>query len=328
MSQASGLHVPVMLPEVLGALSPKDNAYYLDATFGNGGYSSAILDSANCHLAAIDRDPDAIARGQAKMASYGSRFLLLQGTFGNLSSLIQETDFRQLDGIVFDLGVCSTQLDEAARGFSFMRDGPLDMRMSKSGLSAADIVNDASETKLADIIWRYGEDRASRRIARAIIKARESAPITTTLALADIVRSVLPRPKPGQSDPATRTFQALRIEVNDELREIEDALSAAEAVLKPGGLLVVVSFHSLEDRLVKQFLTPRSGRGARPSRHLPDTIAQPASFELISRKAIAASPQEAASNPRARSAKLRAARRTDAPVWQRDTTANRHQMEA
>ena len=327
MGQASGLHVPVMLPEVLGALSPKDNAYYLDATFGNGGYSSAILETADCHLAAIDRDPDAIARGQAKMVSYGSRFLLLQGTFGNLANLIKGTDFAQLDGIVFDLGVCSTQLDQAERGFSFMRDGPLDMRMSKTGPSAADIVNTASEATLADIIWRYGEDRASRRIARAIAKAREDAPITTTLALADIVRSVLPRPKPGQSDPATRTFQALRIEVNDELREIDEALSAAETVLKPGGLLVVVSFHSLEDRLVKQFLTPRSGRGARPSRHLPDRITQPASFELVSRKAIAASPEEAASNPRARSAKLRAARRTDAPVWQRDFAPDHMSME-
>ncbi len=303
-----------MINEVLASLQPKDNAVYIDATFGRGGYARAILDSANCTLIAIDRDPDAIEAGQGLVDEMAGRFLLKEGPFSALTNLAQHAGFDQVDGIVFDLGLSSPQLDEAERGFSFRHDGPLDMRMEKSGPNAADFVNSADEIDLAHVIWAYGEERASRRIARAIVKARAEAPITRTVELAKIVRSVMPRPKPGQIDPATRTFQGIRIHINGELNEIENAMAAAESLLKPDGRLVVVSFHSLEDRIIKTFLATRSGHAPRPSRHLPDIEQPPASFAVKSRKPVLPTDAETAANPRARSAKLRMAIRTNAPV--------------
>ncbi|NCF49329.1 MAG: 16S rRNA (cytosine(1402)-N(4))-methyltransferase RsmH, partial [Bacteroidetes bacterium] len=267
-SQHQALHLPVLLHEVTAALCPADNAIFLDATFGDGGYTRALLEAADCVVIAVDRDPDAIARGAALEQEFGARLQLRMGCFSEIENLAGPD--TRLDGIAFDLGVCSTQLDQAERGFSFRLDGPLDMRMSKSGESAADVVMQLDEFDLAKILWEYGEERASRRIARAIIRARLEAPITTTGQLAKIIRAVMPSQRPGQIDPATRSFQALRIYVNRELGEIEDGLVAAEAMLKPGGILAVVSFHSLEDRIVKRFLSSRSSGATRPSRHLPE----------------------------------------------------------
>ncbi len=309
--QHQALHMPVLLREVVTALAPIDGGTYLDATFGNGGYTGEILNAAACAVIAIDRDPDAIARGAALVESSGGRLTLHQGVFSDMRSMVGAD--MALDGIAFDLGVCSTQLDQPERGFSFRFDGPLDMRMSKSGDSAADAVMTLDERALAQILWDYGEERASRRIARAIVRARESAPITTTGELAAIIHAVMPARRPGQIDPATRSFQALRIYINRELGEIEDGLAAAEAMLKPGGILAVVSFHSLEDRIVKRFLTDRSGARARPSRHLPIPDSPAPTFELVTRKPILPTEGEANDNTRARSAKLRVARRTDAP---------------
>lgn len=313
---APTLHQPVMLDEVISTLSPKAGGFYIDATFGNGGYSAAILQAANCQLMAIDQDPDAITRGQKLVQEYAPRFHLAHGRFSEMEALLgkSEGDDSQkhehgVDGIVFDLGVCSTQLDQAQRGFSFQKDGPLDMRMSQDGLDAQDVVNETSEADLADILYRYGDERASRRIARAIVKARTETPITRTLQLAEIIHSVMPRPKPGQSDSATRSFQALRIYVNQEMAEIEDALEAAQKLLKPDGVLVVVTFHSLEDRLVKQFIATRSGKVSRPSRHMPDIAQAPSYFSMITRKPLLPTANEIATNPRSRSAKLRAALR-------------------
>ena len=309
---AQSLHQPVMLDEVVATLSPKDGGHYIDATFGNGGYSRAILQTANCHVMAIDQDPDAIARGQSLVDEYADRFSLAHGRFSQMSDLYQNHHKHShdgLDGIVFDLGVCSTQLDQAERGFSFQKDGPLDMRMSQDGLDACEVVNNASESDIADILYTYGDERASRRIARAIVKARSQAPIERTLQLAEIIHSVMPRPKPGQSDSATRSFQALRIYVNQEVREIEDALEAAQSLLKPDGMLVVVTFHSLEDRIVKRFIASRGGKTARPSRHVPDIEDLPVFFAAHTRKPMLPSDAEITHNPRARSAKLRAARR-------------------
>ena len=307
------LHQPVMLDEVVATLAPKDDGLYIDATFGNGGYSKAILDAANCQLMAIDQDPDAIARGQSLVSDYAPRFTLAHGRFSDMTTLLdthyQDKDPHGLDGVVFDLGVCSTQLDQAERGFSFQKDGPLDMRMSQAGEDASDVVNHASESDLADILYHYGDERASRRIARAIIKARAETPITRTLQLADIIHSVMPRPKPGQSDSATRSFQALRIYVNQEMAEIEQALEAAQNLLKPDGILVVVTFHSLEDRIVKRFIANRGGKVARPSRHLPEQDEAPVYFSALTRKPLLPTDDEIAANPRSRSAKLRAARR-------------------
>ena len=307
-------HQPVMLDEVLASLQPKDNALYIDATFGRGGYTRAILNSADCNVMAIDRDPDAIAAGQSLVNEMNGRFSLKEGPFSALAEIAQAEGHEKVDGIVFDLGLSSPQLDEAERGFSFRHDGPLDMRMEKSGADAADFVNSADEAEIAHVIWMYGEERASRRIARAIVKARQEAPITRTKELAKLVHSVMPRPKPGQIDPATRTFQGIRIHVNGELDEIEAAMTAAEKMLKPDGRLVVVSFHSLEDRIIKTFMLKRSGQGPRPSRHLPDIKMAPASFSLPSRKPVLPSEAETEQNPRARSAKLRLAVRTDAPA--------------
>ncbi len=306
-------HVPVMLREVLAALALRDGAVIVDGTFGAGGYTRAILAAADTRVIAIDRDPDAISGGAGLVAGAVGRLTLVHGRFGELDALAREAGHDGLDGVVLDIGVSSMQLDQADRGFSFRADGPLDMRMGQSGDSAADLVARLDEKPLADLIYTYGEERLSRPIARAIVRARDEAPIVTTRRLADIVARVV-RSKPGDIHPATRTFQALRIAVNDELGELERALAAAERVLKPGGRLVVVTFHSLEDRIVKQFLADRSATGSGGSRHAPAVAVPDPTFVPLGRKAEAASPAEAATNPRARSAKLRAATRTDAPA--------------
>lgn len=306
------LHQSVLLREVVSALSPADNATYLDATFGNGGYSRALLETANCKVAAIDRDPDAIRRGKPMLDEFAGRFSLLEGCFSEIAGLLGSK--TRLAGAVFDLGVCSTQLDRPERGFSFRTDGPLDMRMSKSGETAADVVMQTDEQMLAKILWEYGEEKASRLIAKAIVNARRNDPITTTSQLAAIIHSVMPAKRPGQIDPATRSFQALRIFINRELDELADGLTAVEAMLKPNGILAAVSFHSLEDRIVKRFLMARSQAAARPSRHMPDIDGPTPTFELLTRKAIVPSVSEKAENRRARSAKLRVARRTAAPA--------------
>ncbi len=304
---AGGGHVPVMLDEVLDALSVRNDGDYLDGTFGGGGYSRAILAAGPGRLFALDRDPLAVERGET-LAEAEEKFTMLQGRFGSMDRHLAEIDVEQLDGIVLDIGVSSQQIDTPERGFSFAADGPLDMRMEQNGESAADVVNHADEQTLATIIYRYGEERASRRIARAIVDRRGQQPITRTGELADIVAGVLGRR--GKIDPATRTFQALRIHVNDELGELERALEAAEHLLRPGGRLVVVAFHSLEDRIVKQFLTARSGQTARPSRHLPERPADRAPrFRPLSKRPVTPSDAEIAANPRARSARLRAAER-------------------
>jgi 16S rRNA (cytosine1402-N4)-methyltransferase len=292
-------HLPVMLSEVLEMLQPRDGAHYVDGTFGGGGYSSAILEAADCKVLGIDRDPEAIARGQALVQRFGGRLTLVQGEFSRMDEYTQATD-----GVVLDLGVSSFQFDQPARGFSFREDGPLDMRMSLSGESAADVVNTADERTLTQIIARYGEEKNARRIARAIIGAR---PITGTAQLAAIVSDAQgPAALRLAIHPATRTFQALRIHVNDELGELERGLDASLKILKPQGRLVVVSFHSLEDRMVKQFLVGRSTAAPRASRHAPVTTAPKAAFQLLTTRPRTPSETEIASNPRARSAKLRA----------------------
>ncbi len=306
------LHHPVMLPQIITALAPKDGDHIVDATYGNGGYSREILNQADCFVAGIDRDPDAISRAQSQMQNFGEKFTVLEGCFSEIERLTVNTQFNKPDGIVFDLGVCSTQLDEAERGFSFKSDGPLDMRMSKAGESAADVVNSMPEKELANIIFTYGDERASRRIARAISTKREEAPLRRTFELAHIVRSVLPRAKKGQSDPATRTFQALRIYVNNEIVELCDALLASERILKESGILAVLSFHSLEDRIIKRFFQQRAGYATQPSRHQPIQPDAEPTFRLLPRKPAVPSTSEIESNPRARSAKLRVGIRTSA----------------
>jgi len=292
-------HLPVMLNEVLDMLQPRNGAHYVDGTFGGGGYSSAILEAADCKVLGIDRDPDAIARGQALVQRFGGRLTLVQGEFSRMDEYTQATD-----GVVLDLGVSSFQFDQPARGFSFREDGPLDMRMSLSGMRAADVVNTADERALTQIIARYGEEKNARRIARAIIAAR---PITGTAQLAAIVSDAQgPAALRLAIHPATRTFQALRIHVNDELGELERGLDASLKILRPHGRLVVVSFHSLEDRMVKQFLVGRSTAAPRASRHAPVTAAPRAAFQLLTHRPLTPSETEIASNPRARSAKLRA----------------------
>ncbi len=309
-------HTPVLLAKVIAVLAPADGAIYVDGTFGAGGYSRALLEAADCRVWATDRDPDAQARGDALAANYPGRFALLSGRFGELETLLEECGVRLVHGIALDLGLSSTQIADPVRGFSFASDGPLDMRMGVGGESAADLVNRTSETELADIIFRYGEERRSRAVARAIVEARTAEPLTRTGELARIVRSVVRRAKDG-IDPATRTFQALRIAVNDELAEIDRVLSAAERLLAPAGRLAVVSYHSLEDRRVKNFLFLHAGQAARPSRHQPElaTKSPQPSFNLISRRAIRPDAAEIAANPRARSARLRIAERTAAPGW-------------
>ncbi|MCH2548143.1 MAG: 16S rRNA (cytosine(1402)-N(4))-methyltransferase RsmH [Alphaproteobacteria bacterium] len=307
-------HAPVMLHEMLAALNPQGGEQVVDGTFGAGGYSSAILDAADCAVYAIDRDSHVKHFASQLKAAHGERFVFLSGSFGQMLQLLAAQGVDQVNGIVLDIGVSSMQIDEAERGFSFKKDGPLDMRMAQSGVTAAELVNQASEAELADIIHHYGEEKAARRIAKAIVAAREVRPIATTHQLAALVAKVVGRGK-GKIDPATRTFQALRIHVNDELGELVRALQAAERVLAPGGRLVVVTFHSLEDRIVKKFFQSRSGASEETvSRHMPliETKQQAGSFELIHRKALKASDEEAAQNPRARSAKLRYGIRTEA----------------
>lgn len=301
-------HVPVMLDEVLACLAIRSDGDYLDGTFGGGGYSRAILASGPRRLIGLDRDPQAVVRGK-DLAERDDRFTMLAGRFGSMDEHLAEIDIEQLDGIVLDIGVSSQQIDQPGRGFSFAKDGPLDMRMEQDGESAADVVNQADEQTLATIIYRYGEERASRRIAKAIVDHRGQQPITRTGELAEIVAKVLGRR--GKIDPATRTFQALRIYVNDELGELERALAAADTLLRPGGRLVVVAFHSLEDRIVKQFLAAKSRRQARPSRHLPDDLSDRAEprFRTLSKRPMTPSDAEMMANSRARSARLRAAER-------------------
>ncbi len=305
-------HLPVMLNEVLEALAPHDGGLYLDGTFGAGGYSQGILDAADCRVVAIDRDPAAVARGRDMAAENAGRLVMIEGRFGDMEQLLAEAGEGPLDGVALDIGVSSMQIDEAERGFSFREDGPLDMRMGGGGPSAADIVNDMEESALADVIYRYGEERQSRRIARAIVRARAEAPITRTLQLAEIVRGAVKGAGAQAIDPATRTFQALRIYVNDELGELERGLAAAERLLAPEGRLVVVSFHSLEDRIVKTFLKARSG-GEGTSRHLPQVESEPASLALLFKGARKPGDEEIRVNPRARSARLRAARKIGGP---------------
>lgn len=305
-------HIPVLLEAVLAALRPGDGEIFIDGTFGAGGYTRAILGAASTRVIAIDRDPSAIAGGQPLVAEYIDRLLLHGGRFGELDMIAKQHGFAQVDGVVLDIGVSSMQIDKAARGFSFAQDGPLDMRMDQSGRSAADIVNETDEDELANIIYRYGEERLSRKIARTIAIDRQLTPFTSTRQLAELIARIVHH-KPTDIHPATRTFQALRIAVNDELGELERALVAAERILKPGGRLAVVSFHSLEDRIVKQFLAVRSGRGRAPSRLLPGEIAPPAAtFMLEGKQPVTASESELSSNRRARSARLRHAVRTDA----------------
>jgi 16S rRNA (cytosine1402-N4)-methyltransferase len=311
---AGGLarHIPVLRAEVLEALAPRSGGTYLDATFGAGGYTAAILATPDTQVLALDRDPRAIAGGFDTVEAAGGRLTLVEAQFSELEDVARAQGIEALDGIVFDIGVSSMQLDEAERGFSFRQDGPLDMRMSGRGESAADLVNNADEATLADVFYYFGEERLARRVAKAIVAARAEAPITTTARLAEIVGHVV-HAKPGAIHPATRSFQALRIAVNDELGELVAGLAAAERVLKPGGRLAVVTFHSLEDRIVKQFFAARSGRGEAKSRPLPGEPAKPApSFTLIGKQPIEASSAETAENPRARSAKLRFAERTAA----------------
>ena len=308
-------HLSVMLAEVIEALAPAPDRTVLDATFGAGGYSRAFL-AAGARVLAFDRDPTA-ARFAAPLASeYAGRFHLAHRRFSELEAGLAEAGLAPCDGVVFDLGVSSMQLDEAERGFSFMRDGPLDMRMSAEGISAADLVNAEPEAELARLIWLYGDERKSRRIAAAIVRRRADAPFHRTLDLAEVVERALGGRRGAPTHPATRTFQALRIAVNDELAELEAGLAAAERVLAPGGRLVVVTFHSLEDRIVKGFFTERAGRTPGGSRHLPPVVAGAApTFDLLFNGARAASDGEARANPRARSAKLRAGIRTTAPAW-------------
>ena len=308
-------HIPVLVRPVIAHLDIHDGGVYLDGTFGAGGYSRAILAAADCRVLALDRDQSAVANSAGLVDAAGGRLTVAQARFSTLDDTAASFGIAAVDGVALDLGVSSMQLDEPERGFSFRFDGPLDMRMESDGPSAADAVAAASERTLADIIFLLGEERHSRGVARAIVRARAQAPITTTRALADIVSRVV-RSRPGDIHPATRTFQALRLFVNDELGELVDGLMAAERILKPGGRLVAVSFHSLEDRIVKTFFAARAGSRA-GSRHLPQVAPRPASFAILTKRPVGPDDAEVAANPRARSAKLRAATRTDAPA---DTT--------
>lgn len=307
-------HQPVMLAEILDSLSPVAGGVYVDGTFGAGGYTRGILDAADCTVVAIDRDDEAVARAEALGAEYGDRLVFVQGCFGDVARLLCDAGFDKVDGFVLDIGVSSMQLDDGERGFSFRADAPLDMRMGQSEQTqtAADIVNSYAEDDLANLIYEYGEERKSRRVAKVIVEARAEKRIETTGELAELVRKAVPKSPKDSIDPATRTFQALRIAVNDELGELERALDSAVDILKPGGRLVVVSFHSLEDRIVKQFMRTKSGAESQGSRHLPVTQAADAPvFDLVTRKALTAGAEEIAQNPRSRSAKLRAAVRLD-----------------
>jgi 16S rRNA (cytosine1402-N4)-methyltransferase len=312
MTPSAPRHIPVLGREAVALLNPRQGGIYVDATFGAGSYSRAILDTAGTHVIGIDRDRSAIAGGFDLVERSSGRLTLVEDRFSNLAAICIARGFSSVDGVVMDVGVSSMQLDEAGRGFSFRNDGPLDMRMGHDGPTAADVIAKASEADLANIIYIFGEERHSRGVARAIVAARKEAAITTTRALADIVAKVV-WSKPGEIHPATRTFQGLRIFVNQELDELHLALAAAERVLKPGGRLVVVSFHSLEDRIVKNFLGERAKAGG-GSRHQPEIAQLPPSFVILTKRPVTAGDEEISANPRARSAKLRAAERTDAPA--------------
>ena len=321
MNPAVSSHIPVLGREAIEMLRPRDGGVYVDATFGAGGYSRAILDIAGTRVIGIDRDRTAISGGFALVDRSGGRLTLVEDRFSNLAEICAAQGLSSVDGVVMDVGVSSMQLDQAERGFSFRQGGPLDMRMGQDGPTAADVIAVASEAELANIIYIFGEERHSRAVARAIVAARKEAAVVTTKALADIVSKVV-WSKPGEIHPATRTFQALRIFVNAELDELHLALAAAERVLKPGGRLVVVSFHSLEDRIVKNFLVER-GRPGGGSRHLPELNQAAPSFVILTKRPVTAGADEVSVNPRARSAKLRAAERTEAaahaaaalPAW-------------
>jgi 16S rRNA (cytosine1402-N4)-methyltransferase len=312
MNPSAPRHVPVLGREAVAMLQPRRGGIYLDATFGAGGYSRAILDVEGTRVIGIDRDQSAIAGGFDLVDRSDGRLTLVEDRFSHLAEVCAAEGVAAVDGVVMDVGVSSMQLDQAERGFSFRLGGPLDMRMGHDGPTAADVIARASEADLANIIYIFGEERHSRAVARAIVAARKEAPIATTRALADIVSKVV-RSKPGEIHPATRTFQALRIFVNEELDELHLALAAAERVLKPGGRLAVVSFHSLEDRIVKNFLVERSKSGG-GSRHLPEIAQAAPSFVSLTKRPVTPGDDEISANPRARSAKLRAAERTAAPA--------------
>ncbi len=305
-------HIPVLVRPVIDYLAPKHGGLYVDGTYGAGGYARAILAQPGTRVIGIDRDQSAVAASAGLVDASDGFLIVSEGCFSALDDVAAGLGLSPADGVVLDLGVSSMQLDSAERGFSFRLDGPLDMRMGADGPSAADVVAAASERDIARIIFLLGEERHSRAIAHAVVVARREAPIRTTRALADLVSRIV-RSKPGDIHPATRTFQALRLFVNDELGELQRGLLAAERVLKPGGRLVVVSFHSLEDRIVKTFLAARAGSRA-GSRHLPEVATRPASFTILTKRPIGPDEDEVATNPRARSAKLRAAERTDAPA--------------
>jgi len=303
-------HIPVLGAEAVAMLAPQAGGLYLDGTFGGGGYTRAILDAADCQVIAIDRDPAAVARGQELAAQYAGRLRVVQGRISEILDIFTAENVTRLAGAVFDFGVSSYQIDDPERGFSFRHDGPLDMRMSASGRSAADLVNTVSEGELADIIYEFGEDKAARKIAHAIVTRRVQKPFATTAELASVIRSVV-RPDKSGIDPATRSFQALRIAVNEELSDVSAALAQSAAALAPGGRLVAVSFHSLEDRLVKQFMAGATGRGPGASRHDPAgmlAVSRP-DFTLVTKSPVAPGEAEVAANPRARSARLRAMER-------------------
>lgn len=306
-------HIPVLLDEVVAALAPAPGETHVDGTFGAGGYTKAILEKGAARVFAFDRDPEAIRMGEALAASSGGRLTLVPERFSRMRQALSAREAEAVDGVTLDIGVSSMQLDQAERGFSFQGDGPLDMRMSREGQSAAEFVNEADEAEIADVLYHYGEERQARRVARAIVAAR---PIQRTGELADVVRKALGHHPGMKKDPATRTFQAIRIHVNEELKELEGGLAAAEQVLKPGGRLAVVTFHSLEDRIVKRFLKARSGSLPAGSRHLPaaNESGPAPTFEAVAR-AVRPGAAETEANPRARSATLRAARRTAAPAW-------------
>ncbi len=306
-------HIPVLLGPLLKAVAPV-SGIWVDGTFGAGGYARGLLAAGADAVIGIDRDPSVFRMAEEWAEEYGDRLRLVEGTFSELDELADDP----VDGVVLDLGVSSMQLDQAERGFSFQKDGPLDMRMGDTGPTAADFVNTASETEIADVLYHYGEERASRRIARAIVASR---PFGRTLELVKIIERCLPRPKPGQSHPATRSFQAIRIAVNDEFGQLAEGLEAAERALKPGGQLAVVTFHSLEDRIVKRFFQLRSGSEGQGSRYAPARVQQVPAFTLKSRRAIGPDDDELATNPRARSAKLRVGIRTDAPAGRADRAA-------
>ncbi len=321
--QADFRHRPVMLAEVLEALAPRDGGVYVDGTFGAGGYARGLLQAAACEVVGIDRDPAAIAGAAALKARYPERLHLVSGLYAEMEEIVHAAGFAGADGVTLDLGVSSMQLDEASRGFSFLRDGPLDMRMSQSGPTAADLVNTLSEAELARILSEYGEERRARAIARTIVRERARQPLQTTFDLVAVVESVLGRARPGERiHPATRTFQALRLAVNEELAQVEEGLAAAERLLVEGGRLAVVSFHSLEDRIVKRFIQARSRPAPNPSRHAPPAAAGAAmSFIDLTKGGLVPGEAEIAANPRARSARLRAAERTASPAWEQGAGA-------